>query len=155
MPGIDLRILELDQGRREMAGKLGYQTETPGGETEFDLAIHTSGSAAGLQEAIDRVGMEGRVVEVSWYGTTEVTLRLGGTFHSQRKTIIASQVSHLPGFQTPRWDRIRRKQLVFSLLRDPAFDRLLSDPIPFEHLAEFFNHPPAGPRAIVPLVAYR
>jgi hypothetical protein len=155
MPGIDLRIVELDDRRRELARKLGHHLEAPGGNTEFDLAIHTSGSPAGLQEAIDRLGMEGRVVEVSWYGTTEATLRLGGTFHSQRKTIIASQVSHLPAFQTPRWDRLRRKQLVFSLLRDPAFDHLLSDPIPFEQLPEFFNHPPAAQRGIVPLVSYR
>jgi hypothetical protein len=154
MPGIDLRIVESDGGRRELAAELGYHREPPGGEADFDLAIHTSGSAAGLQTAIDRVGMEGRVVEVSWYGTAETTLRLGGTFHSQRKTIVASQVSHVPGFQSPRWDRIRRKQLVFSLLRDPAFDSLLSDPIPFEHLPGFF-HSPARQRAIVPLVAYR
>jgi hypothetical protein len=92
---------------------------------------------------------------VSWYGTAETTVRLGRTFHSRRKTIVASQVSHLPAFQAPRWDCIRRKQLVFSLLRDQAFDRLLSDPIPFDCLPEFFNHPPAGQRAIVPLVAYR
>jgi threonine dehydrogenase-like Zn-dependent dehydrogenase len=58
-----------------------------GGETEFDLAIHTSGSSSGLQEAIDRVGMEGRVVEVSWYGTAETTLRLGGTFTASAKLL--------------------------------------------------------------------
>jgi len=153
---VDLRISEALEGRRELARELGFAVQPPGaGGADFDLAIHSSGSAAGLQEAIDCVGMEGRVVEVSWYGTVETTLRLGGTFHSRRKTITASQVSHLPGFQTPRWDRIRRKQLVFSLLRDPAFDRLPGDPIPFEHLPDFFNRPPAGPRAIAPLVAYQ
>ncbi|MBZ5622548.1 MAG: zinc-binding alcohol dehydrogenase [Acidobacteriia bacterium] len=153
---VELRIAEVREERRELAREWGYDVESPrDAGADFDLAFHSSGSAAGLQEAIDRVGMEGRVVEVSWYGTAETSLRLGGTFHSQRKTIVASQVSHLPGFQTPRWDPIRRKHLVFSLLRDPAFDRLLSDVIPFDCLPEFFNHTPAGPRAIVPLVAYR
>lgn len=155
MPGIDLRIIEADEARRQVACDLGYCTDAPGAGADFDLAFHASGSAAGLQEAVDRVGMEGRVVEVSWYGTAETPLRLGGTFHSQRKTITASQVSHLPGFQTPRWDRLRRKKLVFSLLRDPSFDLLLGEPIPFDRLADFFNHSPAGQRAIVPLVAYR
>ncbi|MGB8769956.1 MAG: hypothetical protein WCC92_10095, partial [Candidatus Korobacteraceae bacterium] len=117
MPGIDLHIVERDEARSHVARSLGYRTGAPAGEEQFDLAFHASGSAAGLQVAIDRVGMEGRIVEVSWYGTAEVPLRLGGTFHSQRKTIVASQVSHLPSFQTSRWDRIRRKQLVFSLLR--------------------------------------
>jgi NADPH:quinone reductase-like Zn-dependent oxidoreductase len=154
MPGIDLHILEVEERRMQCALEMGYELAEPGG-AEFDLAFHTSGSPAGLQEALDRVGMEGRVVEVSWYGTAETTLRLGGSFHSKRKTIIASQVSTLPAFQTPRWDRRRRKQLVFSLLRDPAFDRLLGDPIPFEQLPEFFNRPPAGRDAIAPLVVYQ
>ncbi len=155
MPGIDLHIVERDEARSHVARSLGYRTGAPAGEEQFDLAFHASGSAAGLQVAIDRVGMEGRIVEVSWYGTAEVPLRLGGTFHSQRKTIVASQVSHLPSFQTSRWDRIRRKQLVFSLLRDPTFDLLLDEPIPFDKLEDFFNHSPARQRAIVPLVAYR
>jgi len=155
MPGIDLHIVERDEARSHLARNLGYATAASAGEEQFDLAFHASGSAAGLQVAIDCVGMEGRIVEVSWYGTAETPLRLGGTFHSQRKIIIASQVSHLPSFQTPRWDRIRRKQLVFSLLRDPAFDRLLDEPISFDKLADFFNHSPARQRAIVPLVAYR
>jgi NADPH:quinone reductase-like Zn-dependent oxidoreductase len=154
MPGIDLQIVERDEARIHLARKLGYRTAAPAKDGKFDLAFHASGSAAGLQEAIDRVGMEGRIVEVSWYGTAETPLRLGGTFHSQRKAIVSSQVSQLPSFQIARWDRIRRKQLVFSLLRDPAFDLLLNEPIPFDNLADFFNHSPVKQRAIVPLVAY-
>ena len=132
---------------------MGYDTETLAGD-EFDLAFHASGSAAGLQEAIDRVGAEGRVVEVSWFGTDEIPLRLGGSFHIQRKSIIASQVSRLPAFQTSRWDRVRRKQLVFSLLRDPTFDILLNEPIPFEKLPDFFNRPQTHGHAVVPLIGY-
>jgi NADPH:quinone reductase-like Zn-dependent oxidoreductase len=154
MPGINLQIVERDESRSHLAKKLGYRTATSAGGEEFDVAFHASGSAAGLQEAIDRVGMEGRIVEVSWYGTAETPLRLGGTFHSKRKFIIASQVSHLPSFQTARWDLIRRKQLVFSLLRDPAFDPLLDEPIPFDKLPEFFNRSTVRQGAIVPLVAY-
>ena len=154
MPGIDLQILERDATRSHLATKLGYRSATSDVGGEFDVAFHASGSAAGLQEAIERVGMEGRIVEVSWYGTAETPLRLGGTFHSQRKTIIASQVSHLPAFQTPRWDTMRRKQLVFSLLRDPGFDLLLDEPIPFDELPDFFNRSPVARGAIVPLVAY-
>lgn len=154
MPGIDLQIVERDEARNHLAAKLGYRTAISAGGEEFDVAFHASGSAAGLQEAIDRVGMEGRIVEVSWYGTAEIPLRLGGTFHSQRKTIIASQVSHLPAFQTARWNLMRRRQLVFSLLRDPAFDLLLDEPIPFDRLADFFNCSPINQGAIVRLVAY-
>lgn len=151
----ELQIAEVRAERREMARQLGYQVELPRTAGEyFDLAFHSSGTAAGLQEAIDRVGMEGRVVELSWYGTAETPLRLGSTFHSQRKSIISSQVSHLPGFQTPRWNQLRRKQLVFSLLRDAAFDDLLQDPLPFDQMADWFHRPLMLKRGLVPVVAY-
>lgn len=154
MPGVDLYIAELDDTRNRAARALGFRTGRPDGNEKFDLAFHTSGSASGLQESIDSVGPEGRIIDVSWYGSAETPLRLGGTFHSQRKTIIASQVSHLPAFQTPRWDRVRRKQLVFSLLRDPAFDFLQNREIPFNQLPEFFNNSPPGERAVAPFVSY-
>jgi NADPH:quinone reductase-like Zn-dependent oxidoreductase len=155
MPGVDLYIAEVDDTRSRSARELGFRTGRPGADEKFDLAFHTSGSASGLQESIDCVGTEGRIIDVSWYGSAEMSLRLGGTFHSQRKTIVASQVSHLPAFQTARWDRLRRKQLVFSLLRDPAFDFLQNREIPFNQLPEFFNNSPIEDRAIAPLVSYR
>jgi hypothetical protein len=158
MPGVDLRIAELDDSRSRSARELGFRTELPGPDVKFDLAFHTSGSASGLQESIDCVGFEGRIVDVSWYGSAETTLRLGGTFHSQRKTIVASQVSNLPSFQTPRWDRVRRKELVFSLLSDPAFDFLQNREIAFDRLPDFFNNSPLPDReisrAIAPVVSY-
>jgi NADPH:quinone reductase-like Zn-dependent oxidoreductase len=154
MPGVDLWIAELDDTRIRSARELGFRTARPGGNEKFDLAFHTSGSASGLQASIDCVGPEGRIVDVSWYGSAETSLRLGGTFHSQRKTIVASQVSHLPAFQTPRWDGLRRKQLVFSLLSDPAFDLLQNREIPFNELPEFFNNSPPEVRAIAPFVSY-
>ena len=154
MPGVELYIAELDDTRRRSARELGFRTGRPYGDETFDLAFHTSGSASGLQESIDCVGPEGRIIDVSWYGSSETSLRLGGTFHSQRKTIVASQVSHLPAFQSPRWDRLRRKQLVFSLLRDPAFDLLQNREIPFNQLPEFFNNSPPEDRAIAPFVSY-
>jgi hypothetical protein len=154
MPGVELHIAERDETRSRLAGQLGFQTGLPVGDRKFDLAFHATGSASGLQKAIDCVGDEGRVVDVSWYGVSEIPLRLGGTFHSQRKRIIASQVSQIPAFQTPRWDRRRRKELVFSLLRDPVFDSLQKPEIAFSELAEFFNNSPSN-RGIAPYVSYR
>ena len=154
MPGVELYIAERDETRSRFARQLGFRTSDAAGDQKFDLAFHASGYASGLQESIECVGQEGRVVDVSWYGVSETPLRLGGTFHSQRKTIVASQVSHIPAFQTPRWDRLRRKELVFSLLRDSAFDFLQNREIAFAGLAEFFNNSPSEDRAIAPFVSY-
>ena len=155
MPGVELNVADRDETRSRLARQLGFRTDRPVGDQKFDLAFHASGSASGLQESIDCVGQEGRIVDVSWYGASETSLRLGGTFHSQRKTIVASQVSNLPALQSARWDRRRRKELVFFLLRNSAFDFLQNREIAFSELAEFFNNPPSDDRAIAPFVSYR
>ena len=88
---------------------------------------------------IDSVGIEGKVIELSWYGTRESTISLGGDFHYRRKQIISSQVGVIPSAKTHRWDYKRRKQLVFNLLKNPVFDQHISAVIPFEESPQFFE----------------
>jgi hypothetical protein len=120
-PAVDLEIAEKRPGQRVLAESLGFRTSEAGANQPFDVAFDASGTAAGLQAAIDRVGLEGRVVAVSWLGAIPARLNLGGTFHSRRKRIVASQVSHIPGPMGPRWDAARRTELVFRLLERAEF----------------------------------
>ena len=85
------------------------------------------------------VGMEGKVVELSWYGEKEVSLNLGGDFHLQRKQIISSQVSRVPYDKSARWDYKRRKEVVLKLLKNSIFDSILTNEINFEDAPAFFN----------------
>lgn len=104
-----------------------------------DIAFHTSGHEAGLQTAIDAIGREGKVIELSWYGDRPVQIHLGRSFHSQRKSIRVSQVSAIPPERVPRWDYRRRKEVVFDLLKDPQFDRYLTHEVMFQDLPQFFH----------------
>ncbi|MDX1477692.1 MAG: hypothetical protein R3301_08275, partial [Saprospiraceae bacterium] len=94
------------------------------------------------------VGLEGRVVELSWYGGDATTLQLGGEFHSLRKRLISSQVSRIPAHQRARWDHDRRKQKVFDLLADPQYDAHITHTISLAEAASLFNQsreaPPEG-----------
>jgi hypothetical protein len=74
------------------------------------------------------------VLEVSWYGNRAVPLPLGGAFHSRRLVLSASQVGALPAMRRHRWTQRRRLALALSLLRDPAFDVLLSGESEFSAL---------------------
>ena len=147
MPGVRCVVAELRQDRLALANAWGWEV-WDGVEGEFDLAFHASAGASGLQTALDALGREGLVVELSWYGTRTVNLGLGGSFHAGRKTIRASQVSQIPPGRSPRWDYLRRKQLVARLLADARFDRYLSHRLPFDKLPDFFNkarsQPPEG-----------
>jgi threonine dehydrogenase-like Zn-dependent dehydrogenase len=146
MPGVQLEVVDTAPAKQRLASDMGFRsTRVDDLERSFDLAIHASASSEGLQVALDSVGFEGRVVDLSWYGIRPVTVQLGGTFHNQRKRIISSQVSTIAPAQRPRWDNRRRKSLVFDLLRRPEFDTHLTHTVAFEALPRLFqqlSHPP-------------
>jgi threonine dehydrogenase-like Zn-dependent dehydrogenase len=140
LPAVELTVGEIHPGRQVLALEMGFNvTDAVRPGSNFDLAFNTSASSGGLQSCIDAVGFEGKVIELSWYGNKSVQLELGGSFHQQRKQLISSQVSQLPAGRRARWDYRRRKEAVFRLLRDPAFDRHLGAMIPFEQSPALFD----------------
>ncbi len=146
--GVQVQVVDAQDAKIDLARQMGFAACDPTQVADdFDLAFHASASAAGLQLALDAVGFEGRVIELSWYGRRDVTVHLGGSFHSQRKAIIASQVSHIATPQRPRWDYRRRKALVFSLLHDPVFDQHITHVVPFAELPQVYDRLQQAPTA--------
>lgn len=107
-------------------------TETKDGD--FDLAFHTTASAAGLQSCIDAMGFEGRIVELSWFGDAETPLRLGGAFHSQRLSLISSQVGHVAPSRRAVTSRRDRLAEALAHLDDPRLDALITGEVAFDDL---------------------
>lgn len=136
--GTAVYLAEIREDRLQLAEAWGIKPWTAS-EDRCDVAFHTSVNEAGLQTAIDAVGQEGTIIELSWYGDRPVQVQLGGSFHSQRKRIKVSQVSAIPPERVPRWDYRRRKEVVFDLLRDPQFDRYLTNEVMFKDLPQFFH----------------
>lgn len=140
MPAVQVMVIDTDPNRKKLAETMGFSTaHAEELDADFDLAFHCSGHETGLQTCIDKAGPEGKVIEMSWYGNKPVTLNLGGTFHSQRKSIISSQVSSLPASKQARWNFYRRKQVVFELLKNPAFDQHIAATIAFQELPALFE----------------
>ena len=133
-PGVSVEMVDVEPRRRTVAAAFGAGFALPddaaGGR---DLVVHASATAAGLQRSLDLLAPEGRVVELSWYGDTEVTLALGGTFHSGRLTVRASQVGTVA---RPDRTAAERLTLALDLLRDPAYDVLLTGRSAFADLPE-------------------
>jgi hypothetical protein len=136
-PGVHVTLVDVDPHRAEVAAALGVEFrppgEAPGGR---DLVVHTSATSAGLQESLGLLAREGTVLELSWYGDDVTTLSLGGAFHSGRLTVRASQVGTLAPARSGRRTPADRLALALDLLRDPAFDVLLTGESPFEELPE-------------------
>lgn len=141
IPGVKVSVLEKNEFRKAIAREMCFAVldTQEDNDAVFDVAIHTTGDEKAMQFCIDHIGNESQVTEVSFYGKKSVNLMLGETFHTQRKRIIASQVSQIPSHRLNRWNLQRRKNLVFDILKDKRFDLLVGKVIPFEQAPFFFN----------------
>jgi threonine dehydrogenase-like Zn-dependent dehydrogenase len=137
MPGVTVTLVDVDPARAAVADALGADFRLPDdADGGCDLVVHTSATSAGLQRSLELLGPEGTVVELSWYGDAVTTVSLGGGFHSGRLTVRASQVGTVAPSRRVRRSAADRLRLSLDLLRDPAFDCLLTGRSPFTDLPE-------------------
>jgi threonine dehydrogenase-like Zn-dependent dehydrogenase len=144
-PAVEVTLVDVDFSRAGAAAALGagfaIPDEAVGG---CDLVVHTSATAAGLQRSLELLAPEGTVLELSWYGDAEVRLSLGGAFHSSRLGVRASQVGTVSPARSGRRTTADRLALALELLRDPAFDVLLTGESRFAELPEVMPRLAAG-----------
>src|SRR4051794_29173086 len=139
-PAVEVTLVDVDLSRADVAAALGVGFASPAdAPSERDLVVHASGTSSGLQRSLELLAAEGTVVDLSWYGDSEVRLSLGGAFHSRRLGIRASQVSTLSPVRSGRRSKAGRLALALDLLRDPVFDALVTGESRFEELPEVMS----------------
>lgn len=137
VPGCEIVLHDVIAQRGDAAAQLNVNFTTDQIDThDFDIAIHTSASSEGLSQAIDSLGFEGRLVEMSWYGEGSTAVPLGGAFHQKRLQIVSSQVGAVSPSRRSRWDFARRLRKALQLLDDPALDALITTEVAFSDLAD-------------------
>jgi threonine dehydrogenase-like Zn-dependent dehydrogenase len=135
LPGAEVTLIDINPAREELARTLGVGFARPeAARGECDLVVHASGNAAGLGTALALAGEEATVLEMSWYGNTQVTAPLGGAFHSRRLRLISSQVGRIAPSHRPRWTNARRLAAALCLLTDSRLDALLAPAVVFQDL---------------------
>jgi hypothetical protein len=134
IPGVKVSLVDVDESRADTAAALGVEFGLPTGNC--DVVFHTSATSAGLQTALDLLAPEGAVIELSWYGDTDVRVSLGGAFHSARLGIRASQVGMVAPARRGNRSTADRLALALELLRDPAFDVLITGESAFDDLPD-------------------
>jgi threonine dehydrogenase-like Zn-dependent dehydrogenase len=144
-PGVEVTLVDVDVSRADVAVALAAGFARPddaaGG---CDLVVHTSATSAGLQRSLDLLAPEGTVLDLSWYGDTEVSLSLGGAFHSGRLGLRASQVGTVSPARSMRRTTADRLALALDLLRDPAFDLIVTGESRFDELPGVMERLAAG-----------
>ncbi|HVU78004.1 MAG TPA: zinc-binding alcohol dehydrogenase [Gaiellaceae bacterium] len=136
-PGVQVTLVDVEPGRAAVASALGVDFALPDDAPEGrELVVHTSATSAGLQRSLDLLAPEGTVLDLSWYGDTEVRLSLGGAFHAGRLAIRSSQVGAVSPARAARRTTADRLAIALDLLRDDAFDALLTGESQFGELPE-------------------
>ena len=141
MPGTHVTVVDPQTSRADIAAKLGLHFLTPDDfrkantpQDKADCVFHCSAQSDGLTLALECAGTEAKIIEVSWYGARDISLSLGAQFHSQRLSLIASQVGAIPPARLPRWDHARRLKTALKLLENPALDCLIGQHLAFTSL---------------------
>jgi threonine dehydrogenase-like Zn-dependent dehydrogenase len=136
-PGVAVELVDLRPERAEIARAFGASFALPEhASRERDLVVHATGCEAGLRACLDLAGTEAMVLELSWYGDSEIRLPLGAAFHARRLCLRSSQVGTVSPRARRRFDHRARLALALELCRDPLLDRLIDAETPFEDLPE-------------------
>ena len=156
IPGVDVNVVDVDRSKAHVCRSLGVEFAHPDdAPLERDIVVDASGSEQGLQFALQATVTEGEIVVASWFGDRGIRLNLGEDFHSRRLTIRSSQV----GMVAPRRRETRtsegRLRLALQLLRDPAFDALLTDASSWRELPEVMAAVAAGSPGLCHTIDWR
>ena len=144
-PAVQVTLVDVDRARAEVAAALGVEFALPADAAGgCDLVLHASATSAGLQRSLELLAPEGTVIELSWYGDRDVHLALGGVFHSARLAVRASQVGTVSPARSGRRTTADRLALALELLRDPAFDALVTGRSRFDELPDVMARLAAG-----------
>jgi threonine dehydrogenase-like Zn-dependent dehydrogenase len=148
IPGTEVTMVDIDLSRHAIARAFGCRFSKPlDAPGEADVVFHASATEAGLACALSCAGVEASLVEMSWYGDSQVRVPLGHDFHGRRLRLISSQVGHVSPTRRPRWTAQRRLDKALSLLADARLDALINEEIAFLDL------PAELPRLLAPQAA--
>jgi len=135
LPGAEVVVVDIEPERSGIVTALGAEFRTPGAVAgNADVVFHASATESGLVTALGAAGSEATIVELSWYGDRQVSVPLGGAFHSKRLKIISSQVGQVAPTRRPRWNYARRLRKALDLLQTDAIDRLITGEVTFDGL---------------------
>lgn len=154
-PALDVAVTDANPSRRAAAEALGLRFAAPGDAPGGrELVLHATASEGGLRLALDRAAFEGRIVELSWFGTREPALPLGGRFHRERLRLVSSQVGSVSPAMRGRRTHAERLATALALLDDPRLDALPGPFVPLADLPARFSALVESGDALCPIVTY-
>lgn len=170
-PLAQLNALDAITLRRERAAQLGVdqlfdpfskadiielkkQLFSPDGNKGADLIYEVSGAPQALNLAIELSGFASRIVIGSWYGSKTAAVALGGDAHRNRLKITTSQVSSLAPELSGRWDKARRFELTWQMLRQLNPQQFITHRIAIADAQSLYQRLHESPEDILQAIFY-
>lgn len=107
--------------------------------TGADLIYEISGTPDALNLAIDLSGFSSRIIIGSWYGNKNAPIFLGGDAHRNRLKITTSQVSSIATELSGRWDKARRFELTWEMIRKIKPEKLISHQVSLDDAVSLYK----------------
>ena len=117
-----------------------------------DLVYEVSGVPQALDLAINLCSYSGRIVMGSWYGNKAATLHLGGVAHRNRIKLMSSQVSTIAPELTGRWDKTRRFNVAWDMIRHIKPQQMITHRAPLEAASALYALLDQAPEKILQAV---
>ncbi|WP_331351688.1 zinc-binding alcohol dehydrogenase [Cellvibrio sp. UBA7671] len=114
-----------------------------------DLIYEVSGAPDALNLAIGLSGFASRIVIGSWYGNKTAAIALGGEAHRNRLKITTSQVSSIAPELSGRWDKTRRFDLSWQMLRNLHPSQLITHRFPLSDAPALYQRLHQSPAEIL------
>ena len=121
---------------------------------KIDVAINTTANYKVLNSLMEKLSIEGKIVEASWYGKNKGEVALGGYFHSKRLKIISSQVSKIPKYMKNKYDFEGRLKLAIKSLKNSKLEKLITSESNFFDLEKDYYKILQNKDTIMHLVKY-
>ena len=119
----------------ELKDKLKLNDDNGGADLVYEL----SGNPDALNIAIELCGYSGRIVVGSWYGAKTSKVNLGGHFHRNRIEIISSQVSSIAPDLSGRWNKQRRFEVAWEMIKRCQPEQFVTHFLPFDSAKEAYE----------------
>lgn len=154
-PLASLSAVENQPRRQELARRMGVQSlcspadaalsldqqpaDGPPALADADLIYEVSGHPEALNLAIGLSGYASRIVIGSWYGSKTVSVDLGGKAHRNRLQLITSQVSTVAPALGGRWNKQRRFELAWDMIRRVDPTQLITHTLPLQEAGALYQ----------------
>ena len=147
-------VFDNNKNKRKIANYLGLNFIDIRKIEKIDVAINTTANYKVLNSLMEKLSIEGKIVEASWYGKNKGEVALGGHFHSKRLKIISSQVSKIPKYMKNKYDFEGRLKLAIKSLKNSKLEKLITSESNFFDLEKDYYKILQNKDTIMHLVKY-